>query len=115
MANLLTIKQNNRSQKNKINSTPSATGAVSLNLSNGQFLKLTITGNTTFSFANALTNRYNILVLELVNAGNYTITWPGSIVWSGAVAPTLSTNGVDIISLISSDGANWKATRSWRT
>lgn len=114
MTSISNVFQNQKAQANKVLTNATVTGSLALDLSVNQFQQAKITGNTTISFSNASTTTYNIFVLELINAGSFTITWPGSMVWSGAVAPTLSTSGKDIITLLSSDGVNWKASRSWR-
>ncbi len=115
MTTLSGIRLSKQAQSNKVNTNATVTGASTIDLSISQFQKLTITGNTTFTFSNATASKYNILILELVNGGNFTITWPGTIAWNGGTAPTLNASGTDVIVLISSDGTNWKAIRSWRT
>jgi hypothetical protein len=68
----------------------SLTGA-SLNPASGNIQYKTVSANTTFS--DALTTGES-MVLQLTNAGNYTITWP-TITWTtsnGNTAPTLTTN-----------------------
>jgi len=71
------------------------------------FTYATIAGNTTFSFNPAVwgsTGDVYMISLHLTNGGAFTITWPGSVVWDGAVAPTLKSSGTDIIVLWTRDG-----------
>jgi hypothetical protein len=74
----------------------------------GQTQKSTLTGNCTFAF----TAPPGVcgLSLKLIQdaTGSRTVTWPGSVIWVGGSAPTLSTApaAVDIISLYY-DGTNY--------
>ena len=63
----------------------------------------------TFTFT-APTNPCNLL-LKLIQdgvTGSYTVTWPGTVMWAGGTAPTLST-AVDSIDIVSFywDGTNY--------
>ena len=60
----------------------------SVDLSTGSVFTETITGNTTLSFNNAAPG-YSLFAVNLIDADQYTITWPGSIVsWSGGSEPS---------------------------
>ena len=88
-------------------STANATGATTLNLANGNVFNITLTGNATFTFSGATSGQACSFSLYLrQNAtGGRTVTWPGSVRWSGG-APTLTTsaNAVDILVFESLDG-----------
>ena len=43
-------------------------------------------------------------VLKLVNGGSATQTWPGTVDWPAATAPTLTTSGTDVLVFITCDG-----------
>ena len=43
-------------------------------------------------------------VLKLVNGGSATQTWPNSVDWPAATAPTLTTSGTDVLVFITCDG-----------
>jgi hypothetical protein len=62
----------------------------------------------TFTFTGATSGLVAAMVLELAQdgSGGRLVTWPGSVVWPGAAAPTLSTAGsaVDILTFFSRDG-----------
>ncbi|HEX8390039.1 MAG TPA: hypothetical protein VF597_01310 [Candidatus Saccharimonadales bacterium] len=75
-----------------ISTIGSATGAVTLNLANGNVFNVTLTGNTTFTFSGATAGRACSLSLYLTEnaTGGYGVTWPSSVKWSGG-APTLAT------------------------
>lgn len=88
---------------------PSTSGAITLDLVNGAYQRITPTGVITFiindttpaptasgwQFASELT-------LEIV--GNFAVTWPGSITWiNGASAPVL-TPGTNLVRLVRRQG-----------
>lgn len=46
--------------------------------------------------------------LVLKNGGSGEISWPASVVWGGGTAPTLTTEGVNILDFLTVDnGATW--------
>jgi hypothetical protein len=73
--------------------------AITIPWNTGNFHKVTLTGNATLTFT-APSPALGVLVLELVQdgTGSRTVTWPGTVHWSGGTAPTLTTtlNKVDI-------------------
>ena len=86
----------------------SATGATSINLSAGNVFNVTLTGNATFSFAGAVNGVACSFALYLSQdaTGGRTTTWPGSVKWAGASAPTLTTtaNATDLLVFESLNG-----------
>jgi hypothetical protein len=86
----------------------SATGAVTLNLTNGNVFSLTLTGNVTLTFSGASAGKACSFAVYLKqdSTGSRTITWPSGVKWSGAVAPVLSTaaNALDVVVFESLDG-----------
>lgn len=66
----------------------------------GDYFKLTSTGTTTISVNNFPSNKVAAVLLECVNFGEKTITWPTGIKWAGGTAPTFTSTGIDIISII---------------
>lgn len=88
-------------------------GATTINLANGNYKTLTLTGNATFSFSNVESSKAVGLILKVTNGASYTITWPASVKWPAGTAPTLTATGVDIISLVTFDGGTtWHAARA---
>lgn len=69
----------------------------------------TLSGNTSYTFSNpAATNSVSAFTLKVVqdaSASGYTITWPASVDWPNATAPTLTAtaNAVDIFVFITND------------
>jgi len=71
-----------------------ATGAVSINVQNGNIYNLTLTGNVVFTFTNpAAATESTTIVLRITQdgTGSRTITWPASVRWPSGTAPTLTT------------------------
>ena len=69
------------------------------NWANGMVQSLTMTAACTFTFSNPITGvgYYRIFLLQ-DGTGGWTVTWPGTVKWSGGVAPTLSAaNKMDIL------------------
>ncbi|HET9412216.1 MAG TPA: hypothetical protein VFO38_05215 [Candidatus Saccharimonadales bacterium] len=86
--------------------------AITLNLANGNVQKLTLTGNCTITLTSPASGAYRSLLLYIFQdgTGSRTITWPGSVKWGTAGAPTLSTAAtkMDKILLDTVDGGtNW--------
>jgi hypothetical protein len=67
------------------------TGAVNLDHSLGGILEHTLTGNTTYTYTNAKAGATLTLAVIQGGVGSFTITWPSTVKWVGASAPTLST------------------------
>lgn len=84
-----------------VSTNATATGAVQLDLANGNVFNLTLTGNVTFTFTGATNGRACSFAIYLKQdaTGNRTVSWPGSAKWAGGTPPTLSTaaNAVDIV------------------
>ena len=77
---------------------------TSLNFANANFFSATANANVTISFANAsAANTLSGCVLALTNGGSKTITW-SNVAWSGNTAPSLTSNGLDILVFVTYDG-----------
>jgi hypothetical protein len=86
--------------------------AKTLDLVNGNVQKLTLTGNCTITLTGPATGAYRSMLLYVFQdaTGSRTITWPGSVKWGTAGAPTLTTTAskMDKILLDTVDGGtNW--------
>lgn len=88
-----------------------AGGAIALSLAAGFCFTVTINASPTFSVTNVPTgppSNTNItigILLKITNGGNFAApTWPAGTKWPSGTAPTLTTNGIDIVSLLSFDG-----------
>lgn len=73
---------------------------LTLDLSTGLIFNHTFVGATTIQFSNQPLNRNALIVLKMVNAGNYAITWPATIKWPSGAAPKLTANGSDEVNIL---------------
>ena len=82
---------------------------VSLDLSSFQNFEHQLANNVTYTFANPPQSSVFGFTLKLVQdpaATGYSVTWPASVNWPAASAPTLTAtaNGVDMMVFTTSDG-----------
>lgn len=63
----------------------------SFDWTSGNEHKAVLSSNTTVSFANGVTGGRYVLLLKQDGTGSRTVTWPVSVLWPSASAPTLST------------------------
>ena len=88
----------------------SSSNATAVNLRTGTNFSHTFTENTTFTFSNpASSGKMSAFTLKLVQdsgASGFTVTWPSSVDWPAATAPTLTAtaNAVDYFVFITHDG-----------
>lgn len=72
------------------------------------FFKKTCTGAHTISFTNVPAGSW-AGVIELTNGGLGVLTLPSGSTWEGGAAPTLSTSGLDILTVYTMNGGtNWR-------
>ena len=81
-----------------------------IDLSLGNLFTKSVNSDTTFSVLNCLSSgTSNSFILELTNAGSFTITWFSGIKWAEGIAPVLTASGVDVLGFYSYDGGvTWK-------
>lgn len=108
-----TIIQNSRALTNygaTHNALGSGSGTRTINLQDGNYVSATVTGATTWVFSDPLASPNACgFVLELTNGGSATVNWPTSVRWAGGTAPTLTADGVDLLTFITDDGgSNWR-------
>ena len=85
------------------------TGTVSIDLNNGNVHSVTLTGNATLTFDNPVATGDSssfTLIVKQDGTGSRTITWPGSVAWAAATAPTLTTTAdrFDVLAFTTVDG-----------
>lgn len=79
---------------------------TSLNFANANFFSATANANVTISFSNpSPANTLSGCVLALTNGGSKTITW-SNVAWSGNTAPTLTSNGLDLLVFVTYDSGS---------
>jgi len=85
--------------------TKVAMSAHDVDLELGNVFTYTLSGAQTITFTNpAASGTASSFTLILTNGGSATLTWPTSIDWAAATAPTLSSAGVDVLTFTSIDG-----------
>lgn len=92
----------------EVTSITSSSNAATINLRDGNVFEHDLTENVTYTFSNpAASGRASCFILKVIQGSTArTITWPSSVDWNAATAPTLSTtdNAVDVFGFITIDG-----------
>lgn len=72
----------------------------------GNIIECTIAGNLTINLtaATATSGICRVLTFIIKNGGNYTVTWPTSVLWADGEKPTLTSSGTDLVNFMSVDG-----------
>jgi len=83
-------------------------GSQAINLDLAEMFSATATGAVTWTFSNVRGNGAGF-VLILTDGGDFAQTWPASVDWPAATAPTLTSGGVDVLVFITDDGGT-----TWR-
>jgi hypothetical protein len=84
-------------------STPTSGSTTAIDLSLGNFIKFTLTANTTVSITGTPSIGTYILEIVQASAGGYSVTFPTlNWKWSGGTVPTITTtaNKTDIITIV---------------
>lgn len=89
--------------------TVSAAGATeTIDVSVARTYDVTLTADCTLTLTGAVTAEawFVTILLRQDGTGGWVVTWPGSVVWAGGSAPTLSTTpgDVDTVTLVTVDG-----------
>jgi hypothetical protein len=80
------------------NALGSVTGATSIDLTDGNSVTATVTGAVTWTFSNpTASDELCGFTLKLVDGGSAAQTWPASVDWPAATAPTLTASGTDVL------------------
>jgi hypothetical protein len=87
------------------NALGSVTGATTIDLNDGNSVTATVTGAITWTFSNpTASDEMCGFSLKLVNGGSAAQTWPASVDWPSATAPTLTASGTDVLVFFTVDG-----------
>jgi hypothetical protein len=89
--------------------TANTSTAYTISLANGSVQILTLTGNCTYTFPTPVAGKSFILVQKQDATGGRTVTWPASVDWPSATAPTLTATALraDKFVFTAIDGSNW--------
>ena len=86
----------------------SSSNAATINLRDGNIFTHTLSENVTYTFSNpAASGRASAFILKVTqDSSARTITWPGSVDWAAATAPTITSTsgGVDVFAFLTVDG-----------
>ena len=92
----------------------STANATTVNCETGNSFSHTLTENTTFTFSNppasGTSYTFSIEIIQDASASGFTVTWPTSVDWPAATAPTLTAtaSAKDIFVFTTRDGGtNW--------
>ncbi len=92
----------------EVTTVTSSSNAATINLRDGNLFEHDLTENVTYTFSNpAASGRASSFVLKVIqDSSARTITWPSSVDWPAATAPTLTAtnNGVDVFVFFTIDG-----------
>tara|TARA_Y100000992_G_C20945888_1_gene341264 strand:+ start:10 stop:474 length:465 start_codon:yes stop_codon:yes gene_type:complete len=81
-----------------------AVSALEIDLSTGNYFTKTISGNSTFTFANPpASGTVGSFTLELTHSSG-TVTWPSSVKFNSDTAPTLTTGKTHLFFFVTDDG-----------
>jgi hypothetical protein len=87
------------------NALGNVTGATSIDLTDGNSVTATVTGAVTWTFSNpTASDELCGFTLKLVDGGSAAQTWPASVDWPSATAPTLTASGTDVLVFFTVDG-----------
>ena len=94
-----------------VNAIGTVSTATAIDFTLGNVVTAVIASGGSFTITNAPTSGvYGKFKLILTNGGAGSSIFPSSVKWAGGTAPTLTTSGIDIITLETLDaGANWYA------
>ena len=81
-----------------------AVSALEIDLSTGNYFTKTISGNSTFTFANPpASGTVGSFTLELTHTSG-TVAWPSSVKFNSDTAPTLTTGKTHLFFFVTDDG-----------
>ena len=92
------------------NEVTSASNATTVDCEDGNTFSQTLTENTTFTFSNAPASgtsyAFSIEIIQDALASGFTVTWPSSVDFPAATAPTLTAtaDAVDVFVFSTRDG-----------
>jgi len=98
----------------KYEAVTSSSNSTTVDLQTSTNFSHTLTENTTFTFSNPASSgnvsSFTLKIVQDASASGYTVTWPTSVDWSSATAPTLTAtaSAIDYFVFITHDGGtNW--------
>jgi hypothetical protein len=79
-----------------------AIAASEIDWNEGNYFTKTISGNTTFTFANlpATLGDAQFITVRVINSGLYSVSWPATVNWHNGTTPTQTASGTDVYVLV---------------
>lgn len=77
------------------------TGSV-IDWSAGSYFYKTLSANVVFTFAN--NEDTETIIVAITGDASHTVTWPGSVKWSGGSAPTQTLSKTDVYTFVQTNG-----------
>lgn len=91
--------------------TTVAMAAADVDLSAGDVFTVTVSADVTFTFSNVPSGKAATFNMIITNGGAATVTWPSTVKWASGTAPTLTSEGVDVLTFLTPDGGTtWYGT-----
>jgi hypothetical protein len=89
--------------------TANTSTAYTIDLAGGSLQLLTLTGNCTYTFPTPVAGKSFTLVQKQDATGSRTVTWPASVKWPAATAPTLTSTAskADKFVFTAIDSSSW--------
>ncbi len=89
--------------------TANTSTAYTIDLANGTVQILTLTGNVVYTFPTPVAGKSFTLIQKQDGTGSRTVTWPASVKWPSATAPTLTATAskADKFVFTAIDGSSW--------
>ena len=86
-----------------------AVSGTEVDCATGSYFTKTITGATTFTFANVPSGVAYAFTFEVTLNGSNAITWPGSVKWPADTAPTITDGKTQVFVFLTDDGGTrWR-------
>ncbi len=110
MANDKNFKVKNGLQAKRYLQSGSALGYSDVDVSSGSYFTKTLSANTTFTFSNppasGTSYTLSVEIIQDASASGFTVTWPASVDFPAATAPTLTAtaSAVDVFVFTTHDG-----------
>jgi hypothetical protein len=90
--------------------TYNVVAAADVDLAIGSFFRKTLSADITFTASGIpASGKVGSFILELINGGDFAVTWLAGTTWELAGPPTLTAGGLDILGFYTSDGGT-----TWR-
>lgn len=81
-----------------------AVSALDIDCSTGNYFTKSISANSTFTFSNIPSSRAFAFTVEIDVSGDRTISWPASVSFPSATAPTLTAGKTHLFFFVTNDG-----------